>query len=265
MIEAARDLWGPSADGPTLPTQAALRGNGCPGPHPDSFWVCPRREAPIFSGQLVPVLSHPHAGNSVSWFSDRASWVHCMPTACCSVTSHHCIQAVSVLCTVYLLYTSVRLPWAFSFPGRTVPAWSAFPQMWDAPDPSSYLWPFIELFPECPECDLTKCWVTLTLLLCINTSNAAQDTASYLWLQLYFSIFFCKADFFVLEGAVQKVFEWEESEVFFLQTLKRSHSSFFALLLEGVLVQDSKAGKVLRCCIVDRAVLGVYSTEKART
>lgn len=45
--------------------------------------------------------------------------------------------------------------------------------------------------------------------------------------------------------------------MFFLQSLERSHSSFFALLLEGVCVQDSKAGKVLRCCAVDRAVLGV--------
>lgn len=53
--------------------------------------------------------------------------------------------------------------------------------------------------------------------------------------------------------------------MFFLQTLKRSHSFFFALLLESVLVQDSEEGKVLRCCTVGRAVLDVYSIEEIQT
>lgn len=53
--------------------------------------------------------------------------------------------------------------------------------------------------------------------------------------------------------------------MFSLQTLKRSHSSFFALLLESVLVQDSEEGKVLRCCTVDRAVLDVYSIEEVQS
>lgn len=35
MIEAARELQ--RASGPTLPSQAGPPGDGCPGPHPDSF------------------------------------------------------------------------------------------------------------------------------------------------------------------------------------------------------------------------------------
>lgn len=152
MVEAARDLW--RAFGPTLPSQAGPPGDSCSGPHPDSFWVSPRRETPICSE-----LSHPHTGKSVSWCSDRASWVsfyaHCLLSCHQSPLETGCPCS---LCVVYLLYTLMKFPWAFFFLGRTVPAWWAFPQMWGAPDPSSYLWPFTELFPECPEC--SRCGLT---------------------------------------------------------------------------------------------------------
>lgn len=35
MFEAGRNLW--RASGPTVPVQAGPPGDGCPGPHPDSF------------------------------------------------------------------------------------------------------------------------------------------------------------------------------------------------------------------------------------
>lgn len=41
--------------------QAGTPRSSCPEPCPDGFWVTPRMETPNLSGQLVPVLGHPHS------------------------------------------------------------------------------------------------------------------------------------------------------------------------------------------------------------
>lgn len=57
MLEAARDLW--RAFGPTLPTQAE--------PHPEMGTEVHIQTAfEYLRGGKLPVLSHPHAGKSVS-------------------------------------------------------------------------------------------------------------------------------------------------------------------------------------------------------
>lgn len=211
MVESGRDLW--RASGSTLPAQAGPPGDGSPGPHPDSFWGSPRRENPIFSGRPVPVLSYPHTEKSVSWCSDRASCVSCY--AHCLLSCHRPpleTGCLCPLCTVYFLYTLMGLPGPFSSPGRAVPAQSAFPQMWSAPNPSSYLWSSPGSFQYVQSVPGVASLVLSNTHSSSNTFNAAQDTVSCLWLWLFFSFSFSYAAFSV-EYTVQKVFEWEESEV----------------------------------------------------
>lgn len=211
MVESGRDLW--RASGSTLPARAGPPGDGCQGPHLDSFWVSPSRGTPIFSERPVPVLIHPHTGRTVLWCSDRASCVSCY--AHCLLSCHWPpleTGCLCPLCIVYVLYTLMRMPGAFPFPGRTDPAQSASPHMWSAPDPSSCLWPSLGSFQYVQSVPGVASLVLSNTHSSSNTFNAAQDTVSCLWLWLFFSISFSYADFSV-ECAVQKVFEWEESEV----------------------------------------------------
>lgn len=100
------------------------------------------------SGQPVSLLSHPHSKRSLSWCLDGTSCLSvCSPLPLVlSLGTAEKSLAPSSCAHSYML----RSPWAFSSLGWAVLTLSAFPRMWDAPVPSSSLWPFVELSPLCP-------------------------------------------------------------------------------------------------------------------
>lgn len=79
---------------------------GCLGPCTGGFWVSLRRETPS-SG--TPVLHHPHGKRSVSWYSDRTSYISFF--ARCLLTCHWALQKRTWLLLLYTHPSDIYAHW----------------------------------------------------------------------------------------------------------------------------------------------------------